>query len=131
MCLCKQSSVGMGMCVSSLNKSPVHSYLCVCVMKCSWECYKRSAPRCVSVCAHVRSRVGMGVCMGVCMCAYVCVCHHHSPVDSFLWVYESICMLTPLNDCDYIRQYFTVNYEVLYIKNVIVFPYNYTMQPSQ
>ena len=34
MCLCNESSVGMGMgvCmrVSSLNKSPVHSYLCVC-----------------------------------------------------------------------------------------------------
>ena len=38
---------------------------------------------------------------------YVCVrvCHHQSPVDSFLCVYVSICMLTPLNDCNYIRQY--------------------------
>ena len=52
--------------------------------------------------------------MGVCMC--VCVCHHHSPVDSFLCVYVCICMLTPLNDCNYIRQYFTVNYKVLDIK---------------
>ena len=97
-------------------------------MKCSWECYKRSAPRCVSVCAHVRSRVGMGVCMGgVC----VCVCHHHSPVDSFFCVYESICMLTPLNDCDYIRQYFTVNYRVFCIKNGIVFPYNFLSSPRK
>ena len=63
------------------------------------------------------------------MCAYACVCHHHSPVDSFLWVYESICMLAPLNDCDYIRQYFTVNYKVLCIKNGIVFPHIYIMQP--
>ena len=96
MCFAAQPNVGMSvcMCVSSLNKSPVYSNLCVCVMKCSWECYKRSAPRCVSVCAYVRSRVGMGVCM--------CVCHHHSPVDSFLCVYASICMLTPLYDCDYI-----------------------------
>ena len=91
--------------------------VCVCVMKCSWECYKRSASRYVSVCAHVRSRVGMGVCM----CAYVCVCHHHSPVDSFLCMYVCICMyVTPLKDCDYIRQYFTANYEVLCIKNGIV-----------
>ena len=77
---------------------------------------------CECVCAHVRSRVGMGVCVCVCVCVSVCVCvcHHHSPVDSFLCVYVSICMLTPLNDCDYIRQYFTVNYEVLYIKNGIV-----------
>ena len=94
MCFSVQPNVGMSvcMCVSSLNKSPVHSYLCVCVcvMKCSWECYKRSAQRCMSVCAHIRSRVGMGVCMGVCMCAYVCVCHHHSPVDKLLvsaWKY--------------------------------------------
>ena len=27
--------------------------------------------------------------------------------------------------------YFTVNYEVLCIKKSIVFPYNYTLQPSQ
>ena len=76
---------------------------------------------CECVCAHVRSRVGISV----------CVCHHHSTVDSFLWVYESICMLTPLNDCDYIRPYFTANYEVLCIKNGIVFLYIYIMQPSQ
>ena len=31
----------------------------------------------------------------------------------------------------YFNSYFTVNYEVLCIKNSIVFPYNYTMQPSQ
>ena len=67
--------------------------------------------------------------MGVCVC--VRVCHHHYPVDSFLCMYVCICMLTPLNDCDYIRLYFTVNYEVLCIKNGIVFPYNYNMQPSQ
>ena len=76
------------------------------------------------VCAHARSRVGMGVCMCVCLSS-------SSPVDSFLCVYVSICMLTPLNDCDYIRQYFTANYEVLCIKNGIVFPYIYIMQPSQ
>ena len=64
---------------------------------------------CVCVCVHLRSRV----CIGVCMC--VCVCHHHSHVDSFLCVNVRICMLTPLNDCDYIRQYFTVNYKVLCI----------------
>ena len=52
----------------------------------------------------------------------VCVCHHHSPVNSLLCVYVCICMPTPLDDCDYIRQYFTVNYEVLRIKNSIVFP---------
>ena len=80
---------------------------------------------CECVCAHVRSRIGMGVCM----CMYVC--HHHSPVDSFLCVYVSICMLTPLNACDYIRQCFTVNYKVLCIKNGIVFSYIYIMQPSQ
>ena len=115
-------------CVIIKQISSSQLLVCVCVcMKCSWECYKRSAPRCVSVCAHVRSRVGMGVCM----CAYVCVCNHHSPVDSFLCVYVSICMLTPLNDCDYIRQYFTDNYEVLCIINGIVFPHNYIMQPSQ
>ena len=43
MFLCKQLSVGMGMgvcmCVSSLNKSPVHRYLCVYVCVCN-----RSAP---------------------------------------------------------------------------------------
>ena len=61
----------------------------------------------------------------------VCVCHHRSPVDSFLCVYVCICMLTPLNDCDYIRQYSIVNYEVLCIKNGIVLQYNYTLQPSQ
>ena len=76
---------------------------------------------CVRLCMHsyVRSRVGIGACM------CVCVGHHHSPVNSYLCAYVCICMLTPLNDCDYIRQYFTVNYEVLCIKNGIVFPYIY------
>ena len=115
MCCATQSNVGMGMCmcVSSLNKSPVHSYfcVCVCVMKRSWECYKRSTPRCACLCASkIKGRHGC-----------VCVCHHHSPVVSLLCVcvYVSICMLTPLNDCDYIRQYFTVNYKVLCIKMVL------------
>ena len=70
----------------------------------------------------------------MCLCAgkikvrhgCVCVCHDHSPVGSFLCVYVSICMLTPLNDCDYIRQYFIVNCEVLCIINGIVFLYIYT-----
>ena len=39
MCLCQQSSVGMGMgvcmCASSINKSPVYSYLCVCECVCN------------------------------------------------------------------------------------------------
>ena len=83
----------------------------------------KEAPRNVRVCTHVRSRVGMGVCM--------CVCYHHSPVENFLRVYVRTCMLTPLNNCDYIRQYFTGNYEAVCIKNGIVFPYDYTMQPSQ
>ena len=104
MCCATQSNVGMGvcMCVSSSNKSPVHSYLCVCHEALLGVLWKKRPEMCKRVCAHVRSRVGMGVCMRV------CVCHHHSPVDSFLCVYVSICMLTPLNDCDYIRQYFTV-----------------------
>ena len=38
---------------------------------------------------------------------------------SSVCMYVCICMLTPLNDCDYIRQYFTVNYEILYTKNDI------------
>ena len=104
-------------CVSSLNKSPVLSYMCVyvCARVCVCRCVCNGSALgsaikkhpemclCVCVCTQVRSRVGMGVCM------CVCVCHHHSPVENFLRVYVLICMLTPLNDCDYIRQYFTVN----------------------
>ena len=35
------------------------------------------------------------------MCVCVYVRHHHSPVNSYLCAYVCICMLTPLNDCDY------------------------------
>ena len=64
----------------------------------------RDAPQiCVWVCAHIRSRVGMGV----------CVC-----LSSTLYRRQllacAVCM-----------------YEVLCIKNSIVFPYYYTRQPSQ
>ena len=65
MYLCKQSSVGMGIGVSSLNKSPVHSYLCVGVFNGSapGSAIKKRPEMCVCVCTHVRSRVGMGVCV--------------------------------------------------------------------
>ena len=43
----------------------------------------------------------------------LCVSYHHSSIDSFLCMY--VCVLTQLNDCDYIKQYFTVNYEVFCI----------------
>ena len=79
------------------------------------------------VCLYTRKIKGRYGCVYVC----VCVCHYHSPVNSFLYVYVCTCMLTSLNDCDYIRQYLTVNCEVLCIKNDVVFPYNYTMQPFQ
>ena len=76
---------------SSLNKSPVHSYLCVCNGSAIKE-----VPQDVCVCLYTRKTKGI----------HVCVCHHHSPVDSFLCVYVCICMLTPLIDCDYMRQLF-------------------------
>ena len=78
------------MCVSSSTKSPVDSYLAVCV--CVFVCYQSTPGRavnartiCVCVRAHVRLRVGMSVCMCVSgiitlpstatcvrMCVYVC-----------------------------------------------------------
>ena len=82
--LCKQWSVDIGvcMCVSSSTKSPVDSFVCVCV------CYQSTPGRavyartiCVCVRAHVRLRVGMSVCMCVCPASslsrqqlLVCVC---------------------------------------------------------
>ena len=86
MCLCKQWSVDIGvcMCVSSSIKSPVDSYLCVCVCvlsKHSWKGCKCAHHMCVCVRAHVRLRVGMSVCMYVCPASslsrqqlLVCVC---------------------------------------------------------
>ena len=105
-------------CVIIKQISWTHLLVCVCV--CNRSAIKE-APRdvCVCVCTHVRSRVGMGVCLS------------SSLSRRQLLVSVCICMITPLNDYDYIRQYFTVNYEVLCIKNGTVFPYNYTMQPSQ
>ena len=81
--------------------------VCVCNGSAPGSAIKKRLEMCECVCAHVRSRASIGMRM------YVCVSHHHSPVDSFLCVYVCIYMLTPLNDCDYIRQYFTANYEVL------------------
>ena len=74
--------------------------------------------RCVFERAQVRSRVGMSVC--------TCVCHHHSPVDSYLcvYVYVAILQLHKAVILLLIMKYFV-------LKNSIVFPYNYTMQPSQ
>ena len=48
--------IGMGVCmrVSSLNKSPVHSYFCACVCNESApESAIKKHPRCVSVFVHI------------------------------------------------------------------------------
>ena len=73
------------------------------------------------------------------MCVWVCVCVRMCggviitlpSIASCVCMYVCISMPTPLNDGDNIRQYFTVNCEVFCIKNDIVFPYNYIIQPSQ
>ena len=58
MCLCKQSSMGMGMCVPSSNTSPVHSHLCVCNGS-TPESYIKGAPRDVCLCTHkIKGRHG-------------------------------------------------------------------------
>ena len=66
MYLCKQSSVGIGACLSSSTKSPVYSYLCVYVMEAFLKVLKRSTPRDVCLCTQDQARVGMGV-------LYVCL----------------------------------------------------------
>ena len=91
MYLCKQSSVGIGTCLSLSTKSPVVSYLGVYVMETLMKVLTRGEPR--DVCVWAREI------KGVC----VCVCALSSPGDTSFHVYVCICML-PLNDCDYIRQ---------------------------
>ena len=125
-CVLQRNQTWVWVCVLIKQISSTQLLVCVCVCvywKRSWKCYKRSAPRCVRLyTCKIKGRHG---------CVYMCVCHHHSLINSFLCVYVCICTLTPLNDCDYIRKYLTIKYEVLCIKTGIVFPYNYTMQPSQ
>ena len=111
----------MNVCLSSSTNSPVDSYLCVYVIEALLKALKTDVPRDVAMCV-IKSSHG---------CVYVCVCHLHSPVDSYLCVNVCMCMLTPLNDYAYTRQFLTVNYEVLCIKNSLVFSYNYTIQPHQ
>ena len=113
MCLCKRSSVIMGMsvCVLSSTKSPVNRYLCLCVCMCVWVCNgsaprsaKRGAQRdvCVVCSAHVSSKVGMSVCMCaclssslyrrqllVCLCVYICM-HMYANTAKRLRVYKAV-----------------------------------------
>ena len=122
-CWCKESSVSMGVCtcvcrvlvqgikrgygcayvcLSSTTKSPVDGYLCVFVMEELLEVLKRGTPRDVAKCVYA-CEIKPGyrwkwVCVGV--------CHRHSPEDRYFCVYVCICMLTPLNYCNYIRQFF-------------------------
>ena len=123
MCLCKQGSVEIGVCMCVIINQISSRQLLVCVLlKHSQKGCKCAHHMCVCSCTH---KIKGGH-------EFVSVRHHHSPSTATcerICVY--ICMLTPLNDCDYIRQFFTINYEVLCIKNNIVFPYNCTMQPSQ
>ena len=79
----------------SYTKSPVDSYLCVCV--CNGSTPGRAVnARTIRVCSCTRKVKG----------ACTCVCHRHSPVDSYLRVSVYVAILTPVNDCDYIRQLF-------------------------
>ena len=98
--------------------------LLVCVLtKHSWKAVN-ARTICVCVRAHVRLRVGMSVCM--------CVCPVSSVSRQQLLV--CVCVYMYANTAERLRlhkSYFTINYEVLCIKNDIVFPYNCTMQPSQ
>ena len=86
--MCKLASAGMGVCVSSLTKSIVDSYLSVYVLEAILEVITRGAPRNVRVVVHARSRVGMDVCIRVCLPFLVS--------SRQLLVFVCICMLTPL-----------------------------------
>ena len=98
-CLCKQSSLGMGIdvCVIINQISNRQLLVCVCNGSAPGSAKKRCAQRCMCVCTR-ESKGGYG-------CVYVRVCQFHSPIDRYLCVYV-LCMLTPLKDCDYIRQLF-------------------------
>ena len=85
----KSVSMGMSVCLHQPNLLSVH------VMEAILEVQTRGAPRAVCVFVHVRPRVVTGVFMcvsAIYRLSYLCVC------------VLCICMLTPLNDCDYIMQ---------------------------
>ena len=90
MCLCKLSSVSTGVCLSSSTTSRA----CVCNGSDPGSANSRCTPRGMCVCT--RDQGWVWVC--------VCICHVPSPVDSYLCLCVFMYMLTPLNDCDYVRQ---------------------------
>ena len=131
-CVVHATKRGYGyVCVIIKKISSTQLLVCVCVCVCvcvSWSAPGsaiKEAPRDVWVCLCARKIKGRHGCV------YVCVYVIITLPSIASCVYVSICMLTPVNDCDYIRQYFTINYKVLCIKNGIVFPHIYIMQPSQ
>ena len=88
--------MGMSIGRSSSTKSPVDSYLCVYVMEALLEVIKEARPEmCVSA---SKIKGGFGCVM------YRCLSSSISCTATYVCVY--ICMLPPLNDCNYIRQIF-------------------------
>ena len=83
-------------CQSSSNKSPVDSYLYLYVMEALLEVLRRGTPRNVCVFGHARSSVGASAYMRVCL---------SSSLSSRLQL-VCICILTLLNNSDYIKQLF-------------------------
>ena len=74
--------------------------MCVCVCMCMLSSlHSASQNACCNLC--MRTSVGMIMCVVHAIkreYMYVSVISLHSPIDSYLCVYESVCMLTQLKD---------------------------------
>ena len=104
MCLCKQwsadMSMGVCMCVSSSTKSPVDSYLCVCVLsKHFWKGRKCAHQMCV--CSCTRKIKGGHECVCVCPASWlsrqqllVCVCvYMYANTAEWLRLHKAVILL--------------------------------------
>ena len=139
MCLCKQSSVGMGVCHHQPTLQQTATCVCVCIGSDPGIAPQMCVCVCVFVHSYVRSRVGMGVWM------CVRVWHPHSPsyvksrvsmgvcpASSLPSIATCVCMCMYANIAECLQLHKAVILllfmkQPLCIKNSIIFSYNYNI----
>ena len=97
LCVCESNQAWAWVCayasviISQIASGQLVVY--VCVMEMLLKVLLEARPE-MCVCVYIRSRVGMNLCM----CLIITL------PSTVTCVYVCICMLTPLDNCDYIRQ---------------------------